>query len=71
MTGHDPLTDKFKHVYLPNFPFKNLKSYRGTVLLRQTAFRVDNINTSICENRERLESRSGGTLSYGTKKSDN
>ena len=61
----DPVTDKFKHVYLPNFPFKKsqiLYRDRGTVLLWKRAFRVDNINTSICENRELLESRSGGTL---------
>ena len=46
---------------------KNLKYRRGTVLLSKRTLRVNNIDTSICENREILESRSARTLSYGTK----
>ena len=49
------------------FCSKNLKSRRETALLLKRAFRVDNIDTSICENRDLLEYRSVGTLSYETK----
>ena len=49
------------------FCSKNLKSRSETALLSKGAFRVDNIETSICEKQEVLASRSVGKLSYRTK----